>query len=104
MLSHSPLHQLLNVPAITIKVKESSILMHLKSYLVDGKTLRDGSANFSPAGEETQDNSLTLTDDPQAVALFKSKFEAMWARQDNLTVSQAVIRSAQVTSTPSHRK
>jgi phosphatidylserine/phosphatidylglycerophosphate/cardiolipin synthase-like enzyme len=90
LLSRSPLHALLNIPGIAIKVKQSSILMHLKSYLVDGVTLRDGSANFSPAGEQEQDNSLTLTDDPQAAALFAQKFAAMWARPDNLTVAQAV--------------
>ena len=102
-LSHSPLHQLLNVPAITIKVKESSILMHLKSYLVDGVTLRDGSANFSPQGEEEQDNSLTLTDDPTAAALFQMKFNSMWARETNLTVAEAVTQSAKFNRTPSHR-
>jgi phosphatidylserine/phosphatidylglycerophosphate/cardiolipin synthase-like enzyme len=78
------------IPNVQIKVKMSSVLMHLKSYVVDGATLRDGSANFSPEGEIQQDNSLTLTDDPAAVAAFQAKFEAMWARPDNQTVSQAV--------------
>jgi phosphatidylserine/phosphatidylglycerophosphate/cardiolipin synthase-like enzyme len=104
MLSHSPLHGLLNIAAIQIKVKESSILMHLKSYLVDGSMLRDGSANFSPAGEEVQDNSLTLTDDPAAVALFAAKFEQMWNRLDNLTIAEAVNRTPQSIRTPSHRQ
>ena len=89
-LTGKPLAVLMNVPGITIKVKHSSILMHLKSYLVDGITLRDGSSNFSPEGEIQQDNSLTLTDDPTACAAFLSKFETMWARPDNLTVAQAV--------------
>ena len=81
---------LLGSPNVEIKVKESSVLMHLKSYLVDGSTLRDGSANFSPGGEIQQDNSLTVTDDTPACAAFLSKFETMWARPDNLTVAQAV--------------
>lgn len=92
MLSHSPLHALLNVPAITIKVKESSILMHLKSYLVDGVTLRTGSANFSIPGETEQDNDILITDDPTACLRFQTKFDAMWARPSNLTVAETVQR------------
>jgi phosphatidylserine/phosphatidylglycerophosphate/cardiolipin synthase-like enzyme len=102
-LSRSPFHTLLNNPHIQIKVKASVVLMHLKSYIVDGTLLRDGSANFSVPGEEEQDNSLTLTDDPAACALFQSKFEVMWARPDNLTVQQAVTQQPQHTSVPSHR-
>ena len=64
--------------------------MHLKSYLVDGTTLRDGSANFSPLGEGEQDNSLLLTDDANTVALFQSKFTLMWNRADNLSPAQAI--------------
>ena len=85
-----PGRTLLGSPHVEIKVKESTVLMHLKSYCVDGTTLRDGSANFSQEGEIQQDNSLTLTDDTAAVAAFQAKFEAMWARPDNLTVAQAV--------------
>ena len=44
-LSNSPLGPLLSTAGVQTKVKESSILMHLKSYVVDGKVLRDGSAN-----------------------------------------------------------
>ena len=87
-------HVLQGAPNVQIKVKESSILMHLKSYLVDGATLRDGSANFSPEGEIQQDNSLTLTDDATAIAAFQAKFESMWARPDNLTLAQAVQQRA----------
>ncbi len=89
-LSNSPLGPLLTTPGVQVKVKESSILMHLKSYLVDGATLRDGSANFSPLGEGEQDNSLLLTDDTNTVALFQSKFTLMWNRADNLSPAQAI--------------
>jgi len=104
MLAHSPLGRLLNNPAITIKVKQSSVLMHLKSYLVDGKLLRDGSANFSDPGEEQQDNSLTLDDDPATCTTFQSKFNAMWARPDNLTIAQAVLSHPKTSTVPSHRQ
>ena len=101
-LARWPGHVLMGVPNVQIKVKESSILMHLKSYLVDGATLRDGSANFSPEGEIQQDNSLTVTDDTAAVAAFQSKFETMWARPDNLTVPQAVQPRATGTAQAFH--
>ena len=93
-LGGKPVSSLLSSPIVEIKVKESSVLMHLKSYLVDGATLRDGSANFSPEGEIQQDNSLTLTDDATAIAAFQAKFESMWARPDNLTLAQAVQQRA----------
>lgn len=89
-LSNSPLGALLTTPNVQTKVKESSILMHLKSYLVDGKTLRDGSTNFSPVGEWEQDNSLLLTDDAVTIQGFQAKFTAMWNRADNISVAQAV--------------
>lgn len=89
-LSRAPLHPLLNVPGVTIKVKESTVLMHLKSYCVDSLKLRSGSANFSIPGETSQDNDLWVADDPAAVAAFNSKFTAMWGRLDNLTIAQAV--------------
>jgi phosphatidylserine/phosphatidylglycerophosphate/cardiolipin synthase-like enzyme len=90
-LSNSPLGPLLSTVNVQTKVKESSILMHLKSYLVDGKLLRDGSANFSPLGEAAQDNSMILTDDSVTVALFETKFAAMWNRPDNISVAQAIL-------------
>lgn len=92
-LSSSPLHPLITHQNVTTKVKASSILMHLKSYLVDGKLLRDGSANFSPIGESEQDNSMLTTDDPAACNLFAQKFETMWARPDNLSTQIAIETS-----------
>jgi len=101
-LSHCALGPLLTTANVQTKVKESSILMHLKSYLVDGKLLRDGSANFSPLGEAAQDNSMILTDDSVTVALFETKFAAMWNRPDNISVAQAVT-SPQRMNTTAHR-
>ncbi len=58
-------------------------LMHLKSYQVDGRVLRSGSANFSVSGEEFQDNDLIVIDSPAAAAAFSDMFERLWARPDN---------------------
>jgi len=101
-LSNSPLGPLLATPNVQTKVKRSSILMHLKSYLVDGKVLRDGSANFSPLGEDQQDNSMLITDDPPTVALFVVKFTAMWNRPDNLTVAQAIATGSNPATVAHH--
>jgi hypothetical protein len=70
---------------ISIRVKSSSVLMHVKSWS-DGCVLRDGSANWSPSGEKQQDNTLTLTADPAAVVAFEAKFNQMWSRPDNLRI------------------
>ncbi len=101
-LPSCPLNRLLNQPNITIRVKASMILMHLKSYAVDGKTLRDGSANFSPLGETEQDNSATFTDDPQTVANFAAKFQAMWERADNMSTTAAIETSASYATHRAH--
>jgi phosphatidylserine/phosphatidylglycerophosphate/cardiolipin synthase-like enzyme len=61
-------------------------LMHLKSYQVDGRTLRTGSANFSVSGESFQDNDLIVIDSPQAAGRFRDVFERLWARPDNQPV------------------
>lgn len=58
-------------------------LMHLKSYQIDGRTLRTGSANFSVSGEEFQDNDLVVIDSPAAVQGFEDTFERLWTRTDN---------------------
>lgn len=86
-LASSHLQPLLNQGNVQIRVKASTVLMHLKSYCGDNAIVRDGSCNFSLSGEELQDNSLTLSDDPAAVTAFSAKFNAMWSRPDNLAPS-----------------
>jgi phosphatidylserine/phosphatidylglycerophosphate/cardiolipin synthase-like enzyme len=71
---------------IQIRVKGSRELMHLKSYLVDGRELRTGSANWSPTGEKRQDNNAHFTTDPQQVKVFQSAFDQMWQRDENQRV------------------
>lgn len=71
---------------IHIKVKGVSALAHLKAYVVDGKLLREGSANWSAEGEKVQDNSLLLIRDPGAVAIFEKNFEGIWNRSSNQDV------------------
>jgi phosphatidylserine/phosphatidylglycerophosphate/cardiolipin synthase-like enzyme len=73
-------------PNIEVRVKGSRELMHLKSYLVDGRELRTGSANWSPTGEKRQDNNAQFTTDPQQIKTFQSAFTQMWQRDENQRV------------------
>ncbi|MGH9654460.1 MAG: phospholipase D-like domain-containing protein [Bryobacteraceae bacterium] len=76
------------IPNIHIRVKGGSPrnLMHQKDYCLDGKRLRDGSANWSPGSEKRQDNSLWFSSDPRQVAAYERKFDEMWNRASNLVV------------------
>lgn len=53
--------------------------MHLKSYLVDHRVLRTGSANFSASGERYQDNDVVLLESPVLAAAFARRFDIMWS-------------------------
>jgi hypothetical protein len=83
-----------NVRNVQIRVKHSTVLMYLKAYQIRaglGVVLtRDGSANFSPAGETKQDNSAIFSTGPVLGQTFAQTFDALWNRPDNLTVAQAV--------------
>lgn len=50
----------LEQPTVTQFTPQGRPLMHLKSYCIDGVTLRTGSANFSAAGLRRQDNDLIV--------------------------------------------
>ncbi len=71
---------------IQVRVKGSRELMHLKSYVVDSRLLRDGSANWSPTGLKRQDNNARFTTDANQVKAFRQMFEDMWLRDDNIKV------------------
>lgn len=71
-----------------VRVKSSTVLMHLKSYEVDGRLLRTGSANVSPSGEKQQDNDVVFVGSSAAAKGFESQFAMMWARSDNETVTR----------------
>jgi phosphatidylserine/phosphatidylglycerophosphate/cardiolipin synthase-like enzyme len=70
-------------PHIQIRVKGSSTLLHLKSYCIDNRVLRDGSANWSPSGEKRQDNSLVIVTNAAAIEHFEQIFNQIWNRSDN---------------------
>lgn len=73
-------------PNIHVRIKGVRALMHLKAYAVDGRVLREGSANWSLVGEKVQDNSLLLLHDPALVGQFEENFETIWNRPSNQAV------------------
>jgi phosphatidylserine/phosphatidylglycerophosphate/cardiolipin synthase-like enzyme len=81
----SRVRDVLRVRNIQIRVKKSMVLMHQKAWS-DGCVFREGSANWSPAGEKQQDNTLTFLNDPASINNYERAFEAMWDRGDNLVV------------------
>jgi hypothetical protein len=75
---------LANAPKVQVRRKAPSRdLMHLKSYQIDERLLRTGSANFSFSAGSYQDNDLIVLESPQAAARFLDTFERLWARPDN---------------------
>lgn len=75
---------LVSQPHVSARLKsEQDDLMHLKSFAVDGRILRSGSANFSWSGLTRQDNDIVIFDDPAAAAAFTAHFDALWARPGN---------------------
>ena len=68
---------------VECRVKGARDLMHLKSYAIDGRLLRTGSANWSPTGLKRQDYDVLYESSPEAGEGFERKFEEMWARASN---------------------
>lgn len=79
-------------PNISLRTKRSGILQHLKSYVVDGKVLRAGAANFTKRGLTRQDNDLWIVRDQQAVHRFESEFEQIYAKGRPIQIDQRMGR------------
>ncbi len=85
--SQALIARLAATPNVEVRIKHSRVLMHLKSYAVDGQTLRSGSANFSASALKHQDNDLVLTRDAATVRRFELDFNQLWSRSDNTRLS-----------------
>ena len=72
---------------VAVRVKGAKDLMHLKSYAIDGRLLRTGSANWSPTGLKRQDNDVLYESSPEAAEQFERKFEEMWVKASNATAT-----------------
>ena len=84
----SAMQLLIGQPNVHIRVKPASRrdLMHLKALCANRALLRDGSANWSAAGERLQDNNARYSTDPQEIRNFERNFEALWNRPENIRV------------------
>jgi phosphatidylserine/phosphatidylglycerophosphate/cardiolipin synthase-like enzyme len=84
----APILDIARAPNVDVRRKgRARDLMHLKSYQIDGRVLRTGSANFSVSGETYQDNDLIVIESPRAAARFRETFERLWSRSDNRIMS-----------------
>lgn len=83
-LPHDALDRLTPLGA-SVRISPGGPIMHLKSYSVDGRRVRAGSANFSASGLKHQANELVILDDPEAVTRFEAAFTREWTRSSALT-------------------
>ncbi len=74
---------ILSAAGIEVRVKGARDLMHLKSYAIDGRLLRTGSANWSPTGLKRQDKDVLYESSSEVVGRFEAKFEELWAKSTN---------------------
>ena len=82
--SESAALQIAATPNVELRQKRRSRdPMHLKSFVVDHRILRSGSANFSVSGEDYQDNDLIVIESPPLAESFTENFERLWTRADN---------------------
>lgn len=80
----APVRELAEARNVEVRIKDPDRdMMHLKSYQVDGRVLRSGSANFSVSAGAYQDNDIIVIDSPVAAAHFRAAFERLWMRNDN---------------------
>lgn len=63
-----------------IRMKPRGAFMHLKSYSVDGETLRTGSANLTASGLKQQENDIVILRDKSATEAFERVFADLWRR------------------------
>ncbi len=73
-----PLAALRALPNVTIRLKATDLYMHMKSYMVDGRWLRAGAANFSASGLKKQDNERIEFDSPALAAAWARNFEVIF--------------------------
>ena len=58
-----------------IRMKRPGPFMHLKSYALDDRLLRTGSANLSASGLKQQDNDMVILRDATVVSGFEARFQ-----------------------------
>jgi phosphatidylserine/phosphatidylglycerophosphate/cardiolipin synthase-like enzyme len=74
-------HVLAHTLGVEIRVKDTQSynLMHLKSYVIDSKFLRTGSANMTASGLKQQNNDVVVIESIEACKAFERVFAEIWA-------------------------
>jgi len=73
-----------------IRMKRPGPFMHLKSYALDNRLLRSGSANLTASGLKQQDNDIIIVRDPSVVRVFEARFQQIWSEGNSAPVQNPV--------------
>lgn len=79
---------------IAVRVDDTSNHMHHKFALVDGRTLANGSFNWTRSASQYNQENLVVTDDVTLVAAFMQRFERLWAQYAWVGRSARTVREA----------
>ena len=69
---------LLHQAGLAVRLDRSSNHMHHKFAVVDGRTLLNGSFNWTRSASEYNQENIVIVDDPKQITAFSERFEALW--------------------------
>lgn len=76
-------HELLRAVGIPVKVENWGGKMHMKSAMIDGKTVITGSMNWTTAGDDTNDENVVIVHDESLAAQYGEFFDGLWSQIDD---------------------
>lgn len=76
-------HELLRAVGIPVKVEDWGGKMHMKSAVIDGKTVITGSMNWTTAGDDTNDENVVIIHSEALAAQYAAFYEQIWADIDD---------------------
>lgn len=76
-------HELLRAAGIPVKVEDWGGKMHMKSAVIDGKTLVTGSMNWTTAGDDDNDENVVILHSAELGKQYTAYFEEIWGRIDD---------------------
>lgn len=76
-------HELLRAAGIPVKVENWGGKLHMKSAVIDGKTLITGSMNWTSAGDDDNDENVVIIHSPTHGQQYRTFFDDIWSRIDD---------------------